>query len=167
MLSIATIDIGCGDRKTEDAVGVDVCMLPGVDVVHDLNSFPYPFKNKSFDRVVMNNIIEHLDDPIRVMQEVYRILAPGGVVHIEVVYWNHRHSASDPQHKHMFNEHSWEFFTGSRKQYYTDFAFELVSLVFQYDYRLRFLPNGLKRFLGIFLCNVIAGMVVELRKPWN
>jgi len=159
------LDVGCGDRKTEDALGIDIVSLPGVDIVHDLNVFPWPLESGSFDKVFMLNILEHLDDTIRIMKEVYRVLRPGGIVHIEVVYWNHKYTWSDPQHKHAFTDISWEFFTGKRKQYYTDYAFEMVSLVWQYDYHLKFIPKTLKRFLGIFLCNVIEGMEVELRKP--
>jgi SAM-dependent methyltransferase len=160
-----TLDVGCGDRKTKGAVGIDIVALPGVDIVHDLDVYPWPLDDGSFDKVLMLNIIEHLDDTIKAMREVHRILKPGGVVHIEVVYWNHKYTWSDPQHKHAFTELSWEFFTGKRKEYYTDFKYELVSFVWQYDYHLKYLPKTLKKFLGIFFCNVIAGMVVELRKP--
>jgi SAM-dependent methyltransferase len=160
-----TLDVGCGDRKTEGAVGIDIVALPGVDIVHDLDVYPWPLDDGSFDKVLMLNIIEHLDDTIKAMREVHRILKPGGIAHIETVYWNHKYTWSDPQHKHAFTELSWEFFTGKRKEYYTDFKYELVSFVWQYDYHLKHLPKFLKRFLGIFFCNVIAGMVVELRKP--
>jgi len=161
------VDLGCGDRKIRHSVGVDCVHLSGVDKVHDLNVFPYPFDDDSVDRVVMNNIIEHLDDTIAVLGEVYRMLRPGGVCHIEVVYWNHKYTWSDPQHKHAFTELSWEFFTGKRKQYYTSYAFELLSFEWQYDYHLKNIPKFIKRFLGKFLCNVIAGMVVDLKKPYT
>ena len=75
------LDVGCGDRKTEDALGIDIVGLPGVDIVHDLNVFPWPLESGSFDKVLMLNILEHLDDTIKVMREVYRILKPGGIVH--------------------------------------------------------------------------------------
>ena len=159
------VDLGCGDRKTRHSVGVDCVHLSGVDKVHDLNVFPYPFDDDSVDRVVMNNVIEHLDDTIKVLGEVHRILRPGGIVHIEVVYWNHKYTWSDPQHKHAFTEISWEFFTGKRKEYYCDYKFEMMSFVWQYDYHLKFIPKFIKKFLGKFLCNVIAGMAVELKKP--
>jgi SAM-dependent methyltransferase len=160
-----TLDVGCGDRKTEGAIGIDIVALPGVDVVHDLDVYPWPFEDGSFDKVFMLNIIEHLDDTIKAMREVHRILKPGGIVHIETCYWNYKHAFSDPTHKRFFTETTWDFFTGRRKPYYMDFVFEPVSFVWQYDYHLKFLPKCLKRFLGIFLCNVIEGMVVELRKP--
>jgi SAM-dependent methyltransferase len=159
------LDIGCGDRKADGAIGIDIVGLPGFDVIHDLNVFPWPLEADSFDKVLMLNIIEHLDDTIKTLKEVHRILKPGGIVHIETCYWNYKHSFSDPQHKHFFTENTWEFFTGKRKPYYIDFVFEPASFVWQYDYHLKFLPKSLKRFLGIFLCNIIEGMVVEMRKP--
>jgi SAM-dependent methyltransferase len=165
---VKTLDLGCGDRKTKGTIGIDCVRLPGVDIIHDLNRFPYPFEDNTFDKVLMLNIIEHLDDTIKVMREVYRILKPGGIVHIETVYWNHKHSISDPQHKHLFNEHSWEFYTGKRKQYYTDYAFEMLSLKWLYDYKNKYLFLNFKPLMNlasIFLCNVKSGMVVEMRKP--
>ena len=40
------LDLGCGLRKTPGSVGCDMISLPSVDVVHDLNSFPYPFPDE-------------------------------------------------------------------------------------------------------------------------
>ncbi len=38
----------------------------------------------SFDLVVMNHVLEHVNKPIEFMREVHRLLTPGGVVHIAV-----------------------------------------------------------------------------------
>lgn len=35
--------------------------------------FPYPFESGSIDQVYLDNVIEHLDKPMRVMEEVHRI----------------------------------------------------------------------------------------------
>lgn len=37
------IDIGCGNSKRSGYIGLDCLKLPDVDIVHDLNTFPYPF----------------------------------------------------------------------------------------------------------------------------
>jgi len=162
------LDVGCGDAKVEGAIGMDIVALPGVDIVHDLSKFPWPFENDSFDKIYLLNIIEHLRDPILVMEEVHRILRKGGEVFIEVVYWNHRHSVSDPQHVSFYNEVTWEFFTGKRKDYYTKTRFDMVKLTYIYDKiaKILFFGQGwLMNIFAYFLCNIKQGMQVTLRKP--
>lgn len=48
------LDIGCGTNKKDSFLGVDILELPGVDIVHDLNSFPYPFSNNEIDEIWIN-----------------------------------------------------------------------------------------------------------------
>src|SRR3989344_2310598 len=38
------LDLGCGNHKIPESVGVDFVKIPGVDIVHNLNKIPYPFK---------------------------------------------------------------------------------------------------------------------------
>jgi SAM-dependent methyltransferase len=49
------------------------------DVTWDLEQVPYPLESESFDAVVMTEVFEHLRDyPVRSLEEVRRILRPGG-----------------------------------------------------------------------------------------
>jgi SAM-dependent methyltransferase len=158
------LDVGCGDAKVKGAVGIDCVKLPGVDIVHDLKKYPWPIKGQSYDLIYLNNIIEHLPNPIKFMEEVYRICKIGGKVKIVTVYWNHYHSITDPQHVSFFNEYSWDFFTGKRKGYYTKCRFEIEDLTLTYDsYAKKVFKNRrLLRFLSRFLSNIIDGIHVTL-----
>src|SRR4051812_45682365 len=98
------LDIGCGDKKRVGTHGVDRAALPGVDTVHDLNVFPYPFRDGSCDEIWMTDVLEHLQDTLGVMQEVYRILQPGGIAHVKVVHWSHHHAYADPTHVRFFGQ---------------------------------------------------------------
>jgi ubiquinone/menaquinone biosynthesis C-methylase UbiE len=71
------------------------------DIKHDLNKFPYPMKKSSVDKILMLHTLEHLDDPFKVMQEIYRIAKPDAVVTIEVPYWK-SDQYTNPVHKHCF-----------------------------------------------------------------
>lgn len=71
------------------------------DIKHDLNKFPYPFKDNSAEVIKMIHTLEHLDDPKRVMTEVYRILRNRGRVIIEVPHWK-KDMFTNPEHKHYF-----------------------------------------------------------------
>ena len=160
------LDVGCGDRKVKGAVGIDIAKLPGVDVVQDLNKYPWPFKDNTFDEVYLNEVIEHLENTVKAMEEIYRILKKGGKLHIRVVYWNHMHSDSDPTHVRKFNEVTWEFFTGKRKTYYTHAKFRMEKFQFTYDPHARrmFRSEWLMRRLAYFICNIIDGMRLNLVK---
>src|SRR6267143_3443586 len=64
---------------------VDMQEGPGVDIVadaHDLHMVP----NDAADLVTSVSVLEHVRHPERVMQEIYRILRPGGIVYINVPF---------------------------------------------------------------------------------
>jgi SAM-dependent methyltransferase len=160
------LDLGCGTAKQEGAIGVDVIPLPGVDVVADLTRFPYPFPDNSFDIIYMLDIVEHLPDTIRVLEEVHRIARSGAAVHIRVVNWNHRYAAMDPTHVKLFTDQSFDFL-GKRKgrSYYTHARFDVVSVRYGYNPTVkRYLrSNRILRFLSDYLCNILQSLDFELR----
>jgi ubiquinone/menaquinone biosynthesis C-methylase UbiE len=39
---------------------------------------PLPFDDQSFDRVVMKDVREHVGDPVALVDDVRRVLRPGG-----------------------------------------------------------------------------------------
>ena len=67
------LNVGCGDDIKEGYTNLDFVKLGGVDVVHDLNKFPWPFKDNTFDRVYASHVLEHVDDLIKIMKEIQRI----------------------------------------------------------------------------------------------
>lgn len=71
------LDLGGGNRPHPMAsVIVDSYNIPKDGkkrVVWDLEKFPYPFENNSFDVVYMSHVLEHLKEPTKVLEEMYRI----------------------------------------------------------------------------------------------
>ncbi|MBP7119294.1 hypothetical protein KBA63_04375, partial [Candidatus Woesebacteria bacterium] len=51
------LDIACGQNKTPGFFGVDIAPGEGVDVVWDLEQFPWPFPDNSVDEAVCNHYI--------------------------------------------------------------------------------------------------------------
>ncbi len=93
------LDLGCGGNKTSGATGVDHVQFPGVDVVHDLNQFPYPFSDAAYDAVVLNHIIEHVENIPYVLREVHRLLREGGETWIATPHFSDSCSWIDTTHR--------------------------------------------------------------------
>ena len=77
MHSKKLLDLGCGNNKRVGALGIDFNSRTAADLVHNLNVFPYPLESETFDEVYVDNCLEHLDDVIRVMEEIHRVLQTG------------------------------------------------------------------------------------------
>lgn len=112
------LDLGCGSRKTNGAIGVDQCPLPGVDIVHDLNAYPYPLEDNQFDEIHLCHIVEHIDHVERFMQEVHRVGKPGALVLIDTPHYTSCNSYKDPSHKHHFSLLTFETFCGDTEHPY-------------------------------------------------
>jgi predicted SAM-dependent methyltransferase len=125
------LNLGCGAREFPDCVNVDIAPVPIPHITWNLNDFPYPFDNERFERVYAYDIIEHLDDVYMVMDEIHRILKPGGEVHIRTAAWDTAQSYDDPSHKHWFTLKSFDFFDpttqhGSRYPWFSRAKFSVL-----------------------------------------
>jgi SAM-dependent methyltransferase len=95
------LDLGCGNNKQEGFTGVDFKKTPAVDIVHDLFKFPWPFKDNSVEETFSSHFFEHVPGSIRgkLMDEVYRILIPGGKAVFITPYWSSMRSVQDFTHQ--------------------------------------------------------------------
>lgn len=103
------LDLGCGKNKREGFTGVDALKFPGVDVVCNLGSGRWPWKDSSVDEVNCSHMIEHLDWPERVhfFNELYRVMKPGAKAAIVLPHWASSRYYGDPTHKSPFSEFAW------------------------------------------------------------
>src|SRR5580692_8079300 len=108
-----TLDIGCGKRKIEaDSIGIDASADSAADKVWNLDRYPWPLDDGQFSRIHMSHVIEHLEDPMRAMAEVYRVAADGADVFIATPHFSSHNSYIDPTHKRHLAARSFEYFTG-------------------------------------------------------
>lgn len=110
------VDLGCGMRKPEGFIGVDVFSGPNVDIVADLNQ-PFPFPDNSVDFIRAYDVIEHIKLPIHTMNELWRIGKPGALVDIQVPSTDGRGAFQDPTHISFWNANSFKYYCTEYPEY--------------------------------------------------
>jgi SAM-dependent methyltransferase len=71
------VELGSGNRRlTDDIVNIDLFMFPNVDAAADIEHTP--LADDSVDFVILDSVIEHVPNPQGVVDEVLRVLKPGG-----------------------------------------------------------------------------------------
>jgi len=92
------VDIEAG----KDIYGANV----KVDVVWDLNNYPWPFEDNSFDEINARAIIEHLESRTKTWSELRRIAKPGCLIHVVVPHYSGYTGYDDPTHYHRYSQHA-------------------------------------------------------------
>lgn len=103
------VNLGCGRKPLPDAINVDMVAMPHVDVVHDVDVFPWPFADATAERIYATHLFEHVADPLGFMAEAHRVLAPAGTLHLEVPYWQSRNAYTDPTHRRYCTEETFRY----------------------------------------------------------
>lgn len=104
------LHLGCGGKKLPGSTGVDFCEESDADVIWDLDKTPYPFEDNSWDRVVAEHVLEHVNNYLPAIEEIHRILKPGGVLDVEVPYFSSVFAFSDPTHRRFYTSRSFDYF---------------------------------------------------------
>jgi hypothetical protein len=106
------IDLGCGKNKQTGFIGMDRYALPEVDVVADMNA-GLPFRDDSVDLLFASHSLEHVENLMGTIREVYRICKHGAQISIVAPYSEQKLNQANPYHKCVFNEHTPRFWTDS------------------------------------------------------
>lgn len=136
------LDLGCGTAKQEQFVGMDIREVEGVDIVHDLEEFPWPIPDESCIVVLASHILEHIkpwkfftpDASPCVMGELWRILKPKGQVLVSAPYGVGPGFVQDPTHCNPINEATLQYFdprSNLWKVYETPFMFAIENVRFE------------------------------------
>jgi len=137
MVDKTKIDLACGSNKMEGFFGIDVVAAEGIDLVHDLNVYPWPIESNSVKEIHCHHYMEHIphdswrvvakscetfeefkakasepyiDGVLKFMDELYRILEPGGKAHIQVPHAKHSRAYGDPTHVRYMLDWSFYYF---------------------------------------------------------
>ena len=148
------IDLGCGLRKRPGAIGFDIARVPGVDVVADVTC-PLPLRDSSVDEIQASHIVEHVDDLMAFMGEIWRVCKPGAVVYIRFPHATSKFVTwKDPTHKRGVLLATFEYFDPSTFDgqfwgYYHPAKFETVSRRINFNMNAEtWQPKPIRRVVG-------------------
>lgn len=116
------LNLGAGDRLLEHEIlpgildtefvqhekpprGGEVCR-PEIDVEWDLDKLPWPWEDNRFTRIEAWAVFEHLHITlVEAIDECWRIMRPGGKLHVKIPSWKHGRAHMPPDHVW----HGWQY----------------------------------------------------------
>ena len=108
------------------------------DIVGDIHNLP--FKDESTEAIFCLAVLEHVQNPIKAMEEMHRVLVPGGklLIYVPFLYYYHAHEG-------YYGDY-WRFTYDTLKMFAEDFtSHELVSVRNPVETVLHLTPLGRSR----------------------
>ena len=143
------VDLACGNSKKEGFIGVDIADTKDVDIVHNLTQYPWPFEDNSVDEIFCSHYVEHVphdidnddgrDGLIQFMDEVYRILKPGGKIEIVAPYYKNERAFGDPTHRRYIGDLSFLYWN---KEWRDTNKLSHYGIKCDFDIRLNYLIDN-------------------------
>lgn len=108
------IDLGGGANPQPGFLNIDMRDLPQVDIVQDLEIQPWPLPDGCAELVMASHLLEHINPAkfgfIRFMDEIWRILKPGGQLMASFPYAGSPGYWQDPTHVNGITERTIAYF---------------------------------------------------------
>jgi predicted SAM-dependent methyltransferase len=140
METVLKLNLGCGEHHKDGYVNVDKYGNP--DVLHDLETFPWPWEDNSVQEVQLNHVLEHLGESavvyFRIIKELYRICKAGAKIYIAVPHPRHDDFLNDPTHVRVVTHDGLLLFSKSKNREWVDggYANSPLGLYLDVDFEI-------------------------------
>lgn len=133
---LLALDLGAAHHKPEGFLGLDLLDTPGVDMVCDVTKgIDLPDGSVGVVRAV--DFLEHIPDKVAVFNEIYRLLAPNGMLLSLTPSTDGRGAFQDPTHVAYYNQNSFWYFTNREYAAYVP----SISCRFQVSRLITYFPT--------------------------
>lgn len=108
------LNVGCGRNVLDGWINLDAAALPGVDLVADLECVrqaPIDLAESSVQEFLLSHVIEHVRDSLGLMQELWRLAAPGALAVVRVPHGGNDEAWEDPTHVRPYFVQSFSYFS--------------------------------------------------------
>lgn len=157
------LNLGCGNRVLQPASDEWEVVhhdrwahRPEITVTHDLEEMPWPWEDNSFDSIVAFDVLEHVQRPIKFIEELWRISRDAAEIYVHTCWAGPHPDARevwrDPTHVRPFHEMSFAYFDpigggGWHENYgkfYSPARFKVVSVSKEPPDNIAFVLNAIK-----------------------
>ena len=108
------LNVGCGRNILPGWLNLDVAQLPGVDIAFNLERCKdekIPLENDSVEEFLLSHLLEHVNNALPLMEELYRIAQPNALAKIRVPHGSHDDAWEDPTHVRPYFPGSFGYFS--------------------------------------------------------
>ena len=129
------LSVGCGKRIFSDEyLRLDISPSVNPDLVWDLDQVPSPLSDSQFEEVECFDVIEHVQDISRTLEELHRVMKQGGILHITTPHFSCANSFTDPTHRHHLGYFSFDYYCdGHALAYYSNARFRIKTRNLQFQ----------------------------------
>ncbi|AKH77646.1 methyltransferase domain protein [Leptospira interrogans str. 2003000735] len=152
------LNIGCGEFKKVGYVNVDYYSVSKPDVVHDLNIVPYPFEDDEFILAEADHVIEHLENPFKVIKELHRIVSKNGLIKIKVPHFSR--GFTHPEHKRGFDVTLPYYFSKTFVGGFQGIELKCTKIKLNWFAQHYLKKNVLSK--SIYIISLITGMILNM-----
>lgn len=194
---VIRLDLACGNNKKEGYLGVDVSKDTQADIIVDLERYPWVIemkKDKNGNWVTKDDLqdtelsffvsafaensvyeihachyIEHVSDLKAFMEEIYRIMIPGGRVIFYAPYYSSMRSIQDYTHKRFISESTFLYFDkkwleyNGLGHYSIDCNFATLSTKFLFAKKWNTKSDDAKEWARQHFINVVEDIEIVLQ----
>ena len=101
------LNLGANDRAFPGFLSVDI--VPPADQIADLTQ-TWPWSDSSVEEIIAFDVFEHLPDKRHTMNELWRVLKPGGRATVEVPTISGVGACCDPTHNSLWSAGDFEYY---------------------------------------------------------
>jgi len=169
------LDIGSGHKKIEiqdaEIVRLDFYDKTHADIICNLEEGKLPFKDNEFDIVSSRHTLEHVKNLLPIINEMWRVTKPGGIIKIIVPYFASSLAHSSIDHVRFFSYTSFDPYTKEAPTHYNwhPVTFKVkVRYIFSTKYGLRtigkiidFITNKIPRIYQRLFCFILPTSAIS------
>ena len=164
------LHVGCGRNILEGWINLDLMDLPGVDIVADLDDCKnkkLPLRENSIEEFYVSHVIEHIKNPLDMMEELYRVAMPNAKAIFRCPYGSSDEAFEDPTHVRQYFLNSFGYFSQpfywrADYGYRGDWEVEKIILKVEKETNKNKDINKLFKEINLYR-NIVIEMIVELQ----